>query len=206
MDKDSKKDIGYALAKAGIGSIPLVGAAASELLQLLVTPPIEKRRNEWMNDIGDRLKNLEELESIDLETLRDNDIFIDVVIKTTQEALKTNESEKLEYFKNAIVNTAIDENPDISEIQIFLNLISNFTVWHIRLLKLFDEPSDWFSQREISVPNFMGASLSSILEIGYPELKGKREFYDLIWSDLERAGLHNTSGLHTTMSGSGLMV
>ena len=38
MDKDSKKDIGYETAKAVIGSIPLVGAAASELLQLIVTP------------------------------------------------------------------------------------------------------------------------------------------------------------------------
>ncbi len=206
MDKETKKDIAYAIAKTGVGLIPLVGSAASELLQLIVTPPVEKRRTEWMSQIGEKLKNLEETKSINLEELRDNDVFIDVVLKTTQEALKTSEKEKLEYFKNAIINTASEGNPELSEIQIFLNFVSNFTVWHIRILKFIDEPTDWFAAHNISVPNFMGAGLSTILEIGFPELKGRREFYDLIWNDLERAGLHNTPGLHTTMSGSGLMV
>lgn len=206
MDEDKKKDIAYAVTKAGIGSIPIIGAAASELLQLLVTPPIEKRRNEWVNKIGERLKDLEEKKSLNLEELKDNEIFIDVVLQTSQEAIKTSEKEKIEYFKNAILNTAIGEHPDLSEIQIFLNFISDFTIWHMRILKFFDDPSEWFSINEVSVPNFMGAGLSSILEIAYPELKGRRAFYDLIWNDLERAGFHNTSGLHTTMTGSGLMV
>lgn len=205
MDKDKKKDVAYAVAKAGIGSIPIIGAAASELLQLLVTPPIEKRRNEWMNKIGERLKELEEEKSLNLEELKDNEIFIDVILQTTQEAIKTSEKEKIEYFKNAILNTAIGEHPELSEIQIFLNFVTDFTIWHMRILKLFDDTPEWFSTHEVSEPNFMEAKLSNILEIAYPELKGRRAFYDLIWNDLERAGFHNTSGLHTTMTASGLM-
>ncbi|MGO4919495.1 hypothetical protein [Maribacter spongiicola] len=206
MDNEKKKEIGYALAKAGFGSIPVVGAAASELLQLLVTPPIEKRRTDWMNQIGVRLKDLEDKKLLALESLPENEKFIDVVLQTTQEAIKTSEKEKIEYFRNAILNTAVGLNPDSSEIQIFLKFVSDFTVWHIKILKLFNDPKEWFEKNEKEIPNYMSSGLSSILSLAYPELKGRREFYDLIWDDLHRAGLHKTSGLHVSMTGSGLMV
>mgnify|MGYP006956295741 CR=1 FL=1 len=205
MKKETKDDIAYGVAKAVLGSIPVVGATASELLQLLVTPPLEKRRNEWMIEVGEKLKQLEQKEELDLIKLSNNDVFIDVVLHTTQLALRTSEKEKIQYFKNVILNSAVEENPNITEVQIFLNFISTFTVWHIKILKLFDNPENWFKKNGKSLPNYMAAGLSNVLEEAYPELNGKRELYDLIWDDLSRAGLHKTSGLHTTMTGSGLM-
>lgn len=205
MKKETKDDIAYGVAKAVLGSIPVVGATASELLQLLVTPPLEKRRNEWMIEVGEKLKQLEQKEELDLIKLSNNDVFIDVVLQTTQLALRTSEKEKIQYFKNVILNSAVEENPNITEVQIFLNFISTFTVWHIKILKLFDNPENWFKKNGKSLPNYMAAGLSNVVEEAYPELNGKRELYDLIWDDLLRAGLHKTSGLHTTMTGSGLM-
>lgn len=205
MKKETKDDIAYGVAKAVLGSIPVVGATASELLQLLVTPPLEKRRNEWMIEVGEKLKQLEQKEELDLIKLENNDVFIDVVLQTTQLALRTSEKEKIQYFKNVILNSAVEENPNITEVQIFLNFIYTFTVWHIKILKLFDNPENWFKKNGKSLPNYMAAGLSNVLEEAYPELKGKRELYDLIWDDLSRAGLHKTSSLHATMTGSGLM-
>lgn len=206
MKKETKNDIAYGVAKAAFGSIPIVGAAASELLQLLVISPVEKRRNEWMIEVGEKLKQLEEKGELDLDKLANNDVFIDVVLQTTQLALRTSEKEKIQYFKNIILNSAVEENPNITEVQIFLNFISTFTVWHMKILKLFDNPEDWFKKNEKSMPSYFSADLSNVLVEAYPELSGKRELYDLIWEDLSRAGLHNTSGLHTKMTGSGLMV
>jgi hypothetical protein len=207
MSKEIKQDFAYGFAKAGLGSIPIVGAAASELLQLLVTPPLEKRRNEWMVKVGEKLRQLEQRKELNLNELANNDIFIDVVLQTTQLALRTSEKEKIQCFKNVILNTALEENPNITEVHIFLNFISTFTVWHIKILKLFNNPEDWFKIQEQILPRYVStASLSNILEDAYPELKGKRELYDLIWDDLSRAGLHNTEGLHGMMTGSGLML
>ncbi|HEY5593276.1 MAG TPA: hypothetical protein VIK55_19950 [Paludibacter sp.] len=206
MDNDKKNDIAYTLAKAGLGSIPLVGAVASELLQLLVTPPIERRRTKWMTEIGEKIQELETRNLLNLDELRTNEIFIDVVLQTTQQALKTSENEKIEYYKNAIVNTAVGDNPELAEIQIFLNLISDFTVWHIKILNFFDNPVNWFSVNGEPVPSFYSGGLSDILEIAFPELKDRRYFYDLLWADLSRAGLNNTNGLHTIMTGDGLLV
>ena len=206
MKKETKNDIAYGIAKATFGSIPIVGAAASEILQLLITPPLEKRRSEWMIEVGEKLQQLEQKEELDLNKLANNDVFIDVVLQTTQLALRTSEKDKIEYFKNVILNSAVEETPNITEVQIFINFISTFTVWHIKILKLFDNPEEWFRVNGKNLPNYMAAGLSNVLEEAYPELSRKRELYDLIWDDLSRAILHNTSGLHTTMTASGLMV
>lgn len=203
---DRTKEIVYSIVKAGLGAVPFAGSAAIELFTHIIIPPIEKRRIEWMHDIGERLAKLESEGDIKLSDLQNNQDFIDTVIKTTQFALRTSEAEKIEYFRNALVNTALGESPDQSESQIFLSLIDDFTVWHIRILKLFDNPNRWFEINNLEAPkNIMGGGLRLILEIAFPELKGRTEFCNLIWDDLSRAGLHNSGSLGGMMTGSGLM-
>jgi hypothetical protein len=50
----------------------------------------------------------------------------------------------------------------------------------------------------------MGA-MSHLVEEAFPELKGRRDLYDLIWKDLYSRGLASTDGLHTTMTGDGIV-
>lgn len=205
MGKTDKKDIAYSIAKVGLSSIPIIGATASELFQLIVTPPIEKRRNQWINDIGEKLKFLEETQKINISELRENDIFIDVVIQTTQNAIKTSELEKLRLYRNALINTAIGEAPEQSEIHIFINLLADFTTWHIRILKFFDDPQKWFDDNKIQAPNYYTGNLSGILYNAYPELKEKDEFCSLVWDDLYRVGFHRSGGFKGMMTGSSLL-
>ena len=206
MKEDKIKDITYSIVKAGLGSVPVAGSFASELFTQIVMPPVEKRRIEWMHVIGERLAKLESQGDIDLSELQDNPEFIDTVIQTTQYALRTSESEKIDYFRNALLNTALGESPDQSESQIFLNIIDSYTIWHIRILKLFDNPSHWFEINNLEAPTkIMGGGLKIVLEIAFPELKGRSDFYNLVWEDLSRAGLHSTSSLGGMMTSGGLM-
>ena len=205
VNKTTSQDVIYATTRAALGSIPLIGAAASELLGLIVTPPLEKRREEWMTEVGEKLKELQEAGKLDIESLSDNQQFIDTVLQATTYALKTSDREKIARFKNAVINTALGDTPDETRTQIFLSLIDNFTTLHIKLLHLFDDPIKWFEQNSISIPNYLSASLLSIVRQAYPTLKGQDELLDLVWSDLARAGLHNTSELKTMMTGNGLL-
>ncbi|MEI6056863.1 MAG: hypothetical protein WCR55_12495 [Lentisphaerota bacterium] len=205
MNKDKLKDTGYAIVKATLGSIPLAGAAASELLSLLVASPLERRREKWMSEIGERLLELERAGKINLEALKENPVFIDTVLAATQIALKTSEQEKLYALKNALINTALSESPDQSEIQIFISLIDIYTIWHIRLLKLFDDPIKWFKDKSLAKPNYMSAGLKNIIDIAFPELQDKNEFCNIIWDDLHRAGFHKSGSLHVMMTNNGLM-
>src|SRR5690242_5293815 len=112
MAKATKQDITYAAIKAVVGSIPLAGAAASELLSLIVASPLEKRREKLLLEIGEKLKELETSQKVNLEELQSNEQFIDIVLQATTLALKTSEREKIEAFKSAILNTAAGEAPE----------------------------------------------------------------------------------------------
>lgn len=204
-DKTTGKDVTHSLVKGGLGTIPIVGSLASEIFGLIVTPPLEKRRVEWMNEIAERLKELEDKKELDLNDLCSNEQFIDVVLQATTYALKTSEKEKIKAFKNAIINTASGDSPDKTFSQIFLNQLDSFTVWHIKTLDFIDNPRQWFSKANRTPPNYMGGSISAVIMDAFPELKNQDDLLDLIWNDLKTAGFHRTGDIKTGMSGDGVL-
>jgi hypothetical protein len=183
----------------------LSDVTVSELLTNIITPALQIRKQEWANNIGQKLKDLEESHSLQLEDLSSNQQFIDTVLQSTNYAIKTSDLDKIEIFKNVIINAALGDTPNQTLTQIFLNLIDSFTTWHIKILKLFDNPTEWFNVNNKSLPNYAAASLTSVITGAFPELGAENELLDLIWSDINRAGLTNTSGIRTTMTGSGLL-
>jgi len=198
-------DAGYAVVKAGISSLPIVGALASELLGLIVTPPLEKRRSEWMESIGNGLLELEQKMNIVLEDLQNYDKFIDAAMDATQIALRTSEKEKLEALRNALLNSALPNSPDESIRKMFFSFIDTFGVFHIKILELFQNPRKWFPKHGIQYPDIiMSGALSHLIEKAFPTLRNNREFYDQIWKDLYLRGLVSTDGLHTMMTASGV--
>lgn len=205
-NKEFREGTIYALKKAIAGSVPIVGAAASELLGLLVTSPLEKRREKFLTEVGERLRVLEEKKVVEFDSLQDNEQFIDTVLQATTYALKSSEAEKIIAFQNAIINTASGDCPDKTVGQIFLNLVDSFTTWHIKILHFFKNPTKWFEQNGKTAPRNMMGSLSTVLFDAFPELSSQSELVNLIWADLGRSGLHNTSGLNTMMTGNGLLV
>lgn len=206
MDKENIKDLAYTLTKAGIGSVPYIGAAASEILSLIVASPLEKRRDKWFVEIGERLKILEENSNLQLNELSQNEFFIDIVIQTTLNVLKTSNELKRQCYCNILINSASAKSIDDTEIQICINLIDSFTDWHIKILNLFDNPTYWYTEKNIEIPKLMMGSLTDVLVGAFPELKERRDFYNIVWSDLYRSGLLYTSELGGMISGSGLMV
>jgi len=206
ISKTTKGDIAHSAIKAGLGSLPVIGSAASELFGFLVTPPLEKRRINWMNDVAEKIKELESKGEINYEELKDNDLFLDVVLQATSLALKTSEKEKVQAFKNVILNSALGELTDETKIKIFLNQIDNFTTWHIKILHFIDDPQQWFSNAGITPKDYMMGSLHSVIIDAFPELKDQDALLDIIWNDLNTAGFHRTGSLKTTMTSSGLYV
>jgi hypothetical protein len=204
-NKITRKDVSHSIVKGGLGAIPIIGSLAAEIFGLVVTPPLERRRAEWMNDVSEKLKELEIRKIIDFEELQNNEQFIDVVLQATTYALKTSEIEKIEAFRNAILNTATGESPNMTVSQIFLNQLDRFTVWHIKILSFIHSPRQWFKNFDKVPPDYMSGSISLVLEEAYPELKNQDALVEIIWNDLMNAGFHKTSGLKSIMSGNGIL-
>jgi hypothetical protein len=167
MDMKKAKDVVYALIKGAIGALPVAGAPASELLSVLIASPLERRRDELLTSIGERLLKLEQDGRIALDKLKENELFIDFAIEACQKAIKTSDADKIKYYKNVIENTALGQTPDKTLSQIYLNAIDRYTSWHVKILVLFDDPLGWFESRQLNKIVLMRGSLSSIAKTAY---------------------------------------
>lgn len=198
--KNNFKEVGYAITKGSVGSIPLAGGILSELFGVAFTDPATRRREQVLLEMDERLKILEE-EGYDIQKLADSDEFLTIAMQAYHVALKTHQTEKRIVLMNAISNTPkleIDENKK----QMFLTYIDEFNEWHLRILSFLDNSAIYFE--EGNKPNFTMAGKSSILVKAFPELSSQRVFYDRIVTDLYSKGLIVYDSLHTTMSEQGL--
>jgi hypothetical protein len=191
----SKGDAAHALTKAGLSMIPFVGGPAVELFQLLVQPPLEKRRAEWMQEVGEKLEELE-AQGLDLETLQQNEQFISTVMQATQAALRTHVASKREALRNAVLNVAVGQAPDETVQHLLLEFVDTLTEMHLRILQVFHDASP--------PPGMSMGGLADVLEHHIPSLRGRRDIYDQLWKDLHLRGLVSIAQLHMTMSESGL--
>lgn len=202
--EETKADTAHAVARAVVGSIPVVGSAATELFNKLITPPLEKRRNKWMKEIGESLSKLEEAGVITLENLQENDVFIDVVMQASTMAIRNSHEEKHEALRNAVLNSALPDAPDEAKQQMFINWIDELTSWHLRMLKLLSDPKKWYRENNKEAPQYhFSSSISQVLTNAYPELTDKQEFYLQVGKDLYSKGLLNTESFHGMMSATG---
>lgn len=204
IKKVTSKDLVYSIVKGSVSSVPIVGNIASELLGLIISSPLENRREKWMTDVGQRLKELEDSNKIDLTKLTHDEQFIDTVLQATSYALKTSEESKVEALRNAIVNTAAGEAPEKTIANIFLNLIDNFTGLHIQILHLFDDPEEWFRLNNRRFPSY-NAQLSIVANEAYPDLRDQKELLNIVWEDLGRAKLRVDVSLEYNMTTNGLL-
>lgn len=187
----SKGDAAHAIVKAGLSAIPVVGGPAVELFQHLVQPPLERRRNEWMTDVGEKLQELED-RGVDIEHLGESEEFVTAVMHATQIALRTHHEEKRDALRNAVFNIAIGQSPGEALEHMFFDWIDSMSSLHIQILKLFQNPTP--------PPGMSLGDLSSVLEYNMPHLKGHDSVSRQVWKDLYSRGLLNTDGMNTTMS------
>ena len=150
-----------------------------------ITPPLAKRRADWMNDIACRLKQLEENSVLDFAQLQRDDAFITTVMYASQAAIRTHESEKHEALRNAVLNAALPHAPEESLQQHFIRLLDALTVWHLRVLNLLGSSEE---RDHITV--------SDLVMNTWPEMMKHHDFLKVILNDLNTAGLLGDLNLH----------
>lgn len=135
----SKGDLAYTIVKAGISAVPIVGGPATELFSAIITPPLSRRRDAWIESIAEGLERLvQKVDGFRIEDLAENKSFITIVMHASQIAIRNHQGEKLEALRNAILNSAL-VNPIEDDLQlIFLKFIDDLTPWHFRILEFLN--------------------------------------------------------------------
>ncbi|NTU19793.1 hypothetical protein HPY28_05590 [Brevibacillus sp. HB1.2] len=205
--KNTIGDYAHGLAKATLGSVPVVGNGLSELFTLLVTQPSEKRKENILIMIDERLKELKvKVDRFNIEQLSTNENFLSVTLQATQISLRTHQDDKRVALLNAITNSALSTSVDENLQQMFLSFIDTFNEWHLRILVLLKDPKQYLEAAGLN-SNFSMGGLSDVVYLAYPELRSNDEFTKQIFNDLYNKGLSGTgaSGLNTMMTGSGMV-
>jgi hypothetical protein len=204
--KSTGREIVERIGEAAIGSVPLVGNALAVALVTTLNWRLEQRREQWFTELAEGVEDLRErITEFDLETLADNDLFVDAVVTATRTIEHTHQKEKIAALRNAVLNSVAPDAPDADTQAIFLNLIDRFTPSHLRLLTLWDDPPAWFSSRDLKPPqDVMAGSRTQTVEVGLPEMQGHKDLYLLIASELGAAGML-TASLPGMVSGTSLM-
>jgi hypothetical protein len=179
----SAGDVAYAIAKASVSSVPIVGSAATELFALLVQAPIEKRRNAWMQSVAERLMELESA-GLDLASLRDNEEFTSLLLHASQVALRTHSRLKLDALRSVISKAALEAHPDETMTSLCLGLIDELTPLHIRMLAVLSAPPLPADDQTVTIPEVLGTAI--------PELQSDHTLMHQINRDLYNRGLLRT--------------
>lgn len=166
---ESVADKTHRLVSATLGSLPIGSGAAVEMFNVLITPPLEKRRKKWMLDVTEAIQRLELGKVVDVEALFQNEEFITLFISATQHAIKNHSKEKLDSFRNIVINKACGMNLGDSLEDIFLNIIGQFTPLHISMLKIFHEGFVWNMRnnknvKDDDIPDMLIANIGSYRE------------------------------------------
>ncbi|MEW9573164.1 hypothetical protein ABQJ54_15510 [Rhodanobacter sp. Si-c] len=132
----------YRLTEAVASLVP----AGTTLLQSIVTPPIQKRLEKWINKVEERLLFLHQTNRIDLEELSKREDFSAIILRIIHIAAATSQKEQLEYLQNFALNVAL--KPDIAEdeLYIILDIISSYTPSHVKVLKFYHDPKPYFTR------------------------------------------------------------
>ena len=191
----------------GVSVVPVFGSPVAELIDLLIGPSLEKRRDEWIVQIRDAVQEISErLDGFDPRDLQNNEAFVTAVLTTSALALKTHQAEKLESFRHAIVNSVLPGAPEEFEQMTFLRFVDELTPTHVRMLTFLSDPVGWYERHGLQRPDLMTAGLWAVIEPALPELGGKHERSNQILSDLMARGLMMSSTIGGMMSGASLWV
>ena len=133
-EKIQKDELIRNIAIGAIGMIPFAGGPLSVLLDKYLPSTLQKRRDQFINDLASDLENLPK-ETI--QKLLVSDEYHSLLIKTCRTILQENKKEKIYCFRNILLNTAINEDCTSNEIDFYSKLIQELSIDQIRILHLF---------------------------------------------------------------------
>ena len=202
LPKQTAKDVVYASLKGALGELP-GGSMSGELLALVISPPLAKRMDEFLEglaqDIADLQNRVEQLQS---DRLANNELFITATVQATQIAIRNHQSEKLEALRYSVLNTAMLTESRDDMVQTFLAYVDTLTVSHIKVLDYFYDPKIWGTEHNVNWPDWSSGGVLAPLRQAMPEID--EDFAKQIIRDLQTRGLLADFTTGATLTDSGM--
>lgn len=132
------------LVLGGVGTVPIVGSAASAVVAVLWRSGYEKRVQAFLTIVASELNKLSN-EVDNLPELLQRELAVSVGLAAAAAAGKTHDHKKLEYLAAAVVGVTRDVKWDAKAdfALLLLQLVDDLTVTHVHVLATMGEQEDW---------------------------------------------------------------
>jgi hypothetical protein len=195
----STTDAAFAVARAGAQMVPIVGGSAVELLAQVMAPPLQRRQQEWMNEVAEGLRAAE----VNIADLGERQDLLDTLLQAGQAAARTSDTAKRRALRNAVINAATRLDIEADERHLFIQMVDRFTAAHLRFLKALQNPKMWAANHQVPYDPPYSSSLSEFFLAAFPEFADRRDIYSLVIGELSQAGLASSGGFSTMMTKTG---
>lgn len=180
-------DIVKGAAKGGASWLVPGSSPFISILDELRSGEYQRRFKDFQEKVDEQLRMVKDLQ---LQQMKENQMFATVMYIAGQLALKTNET-KRRLLANAVVNAPTCTLSEDSVV-IMLNCIDKYTLRHLRLLRFLQNPSEYNPKDYMS---------TSTMRIYYDYYGNDNEPLDrLVIRDLHVDGMINTDSLFTTVT------
>lgn len=183
-----------------IQMIPVVGGIINELYTSVVAPQIRKRQADWMENIAEGLRQIEEKQVGFIDSLKEDDVFLDSLLQASQSAIRTSQQEKRDALRNAVLNSALPHAPDITRQTLFLAFVDGFDALHLWMLAFLDDPVAWLKQLGRKQPNLRTDKLFELVYFANPELESEEALCESVCRDLSDKGLLIATSLRKSIN------
>ena len=178
------KDKIHRVIRAAIGISPIASGAILEGFNLLWKPPAESRAEKWMTDVIEAINQLAERQD-DIEALIVGEEFQSLLISANQLILKHHQPEKIEYFKNAVINGITHQSLVFDKKVTFLSLVDELTISHVKVLHLLADGILWGIDTETTESRYPYFVAKKLFEVS-SDLLEERLFVEKIVQDLSQ--------------------
>jgi hypothetical protein len=191
LPQETAGDEMHRATRAALSAIPYVGGAAVEYFNRLLAPPLQRRRDAWLNALAEQVAKMERQGRVKVEDLQNNEEFISTVMQALMVAVRNHRREKLEALTNAVLNVAVGHSPDDAKREMFLTLVDTFSVWHLQVLSLLSSPQAGTDVSQLALDLTCGRrqEVMKVVLAAHQELREQQEFAKKILEDLISAGL-----------------
>jgi hypothetical protein len=189
-------------ADAGVTAIPFVGGAVQILLDDVIAPSLDKRREAWFGKLGEVVDALSQRsERLDPARLANDEEFVSAVMQASRIAMGTHREEKLNMLRDALINLATSSPGDLLTSR-FLRFVEELSPEHFLVLAYAADPAAWYDQKGMPRGSHYMGSPSTLMEHAGLPVSG--QVLQLVLSDLDRVGLARIASLSTTMTEQGM--
>jgi hypothetical protein len=207
--KISTDDIALSVAKSFTGTLPLIGPALNELIDLAITSPLQKRQAEWQSALADTVNQLiKTVDGVTADSLSKNDEFLTAVVAASNIAMKTSRCEKIKILQAMIYQSGSGFHLEDFIQNTFLQIIDRYTPEHVSLLQRLADAvalQAAFHRLRAESPDKVGRATSTEPELGehckIEDLAGnivlgiEQVTANELFADLHRDGLcHGSEG------------